>query len=104
MVMMKIGIRRDMSHVMMHYNNNYSYSQHSVLALQEVPYSLHSASETSSTSSIFVVAKRYNSISSATTTKHGNHGLVEVTFTLNRHDGDIFCISGSNGGGEGRFS
>jgi hypothetical protein len=53
---------------------------------------------------IFVVAKRYNSISSAMTTKHGNHGLVEVTFTLNRHDGDIICISGIDGGSEGRFS
>jgi hypothetical protein len=54
---------------------------------------------------IFFVAKRYNS-SSATTTKHVSHGhgLVEVTFTLNRHDGNIICISGSNGGGEGRFS
>jgi hypothetical protein len=50
---------------------------------------------------IFVVAKRYNSSSAA---KHVYHGLVEVTFTLNRHDGNIICISGSDGGGEGRFS
>jgi len=50
---------------------------------------------------IFVVAKRYNSSSA---TKHVHHGRIEVTFTLNRHGGDIICISGSGGGGEGRFS
>jgi hypothetical protein len=52
---------------------------------------------------IFVVAKRYNSSSATKHVSHG-HGLVEVTFTLNRHDGNIICISGSDGGGEGRFS
>jgi hypothetical protein len=52
---------------------------------------------------IFVVAKRYNSSSATKHISHG-HGLVEVTFTLNRHDGNIICISGSDGGGEARFS
>ena len=53
---------------------------------------------------IFVVAKRYNSSSATKHVSHG-HGLVEVTFTLNLHDGNIICISGSDGGaGEGRFS
>jgi hypothetical protein len=48
---MMIGVRRKkVSHVMMHYNNNHLYSQQSVLLLQEAPYPLHWASETSSTS------------------------------------------------------
>jgi hypothetical protein len=50
---------------------------------------------------IFVAAKRYSSSRAA---KHVCHGLVEVTFTLNQHDVNIICISGSDGGGEGRFS
>jgi ABC-type histidine transport system ATPase subunit len=50
---------------------------------------------------VFVAGKRYNSSSA---TQHVCHGLVEVTFTLNGHDGDVICISGSDGGGKGRFS
>jgi hypothetical protein len=91
------------SNVMMHYNNNYLYSQHSDDFTHVAPEFLHWASKASTSLGIFVVAKRYNSSSATKHVSHG-HGLVEVTFTLNGHDGNIICISCSNGGGKGIFS
>jgi hypothetical protein len=102
-VIMMIGIRKKISHVM-HYNSNYLYSQQSLSYKQFSPAPLHWASEASTSLKESLLLLRDTTPAAPQSMFPHGHGLVEVTFTLSRHDGDIICISGSDGGGKGRFS